>query len=568
MATARMSLREEQDDLRSRMRALGMGHGEIAAEFARRYRFRPRAAWRHAHGWTLNQAARQVNDAAARTGYDEDGRAPMTGPRLCELEKWPAQSRTRPTPRVLALLAVAYGAPVGGLLDLDDHENYTAADRLVLSTMTGSGTPTSRSIVSAIRGESGVRLTGGPGDGSLEVRDHELVRSAHGVVVVPVDRRGFLAGAGLVAPLVAMEPTRHLVTTSLAPDDGVPGVDEWRAIVHDHSLSYGTDPAADLLRRLDADLSLLSGVTRDETDSTVVRELRRIGALLAAFTAHAAADVGDLPSSRRWWRTAKRAADASGDVHARLWTRGREIVRALYEQRPVADVLGLVAEADAIAASVHAPPAAVQDYLDGKARVLVRAGRGEEARSVLTEVQINFERLPPEVSGDTVSWFGWSERALHLAESYTYSHLGDWTRADQAQTAASHLFPAANRRGPVLVELQRGLCQVRSGDIDGGIDQAYTAMTGLPRAQYNSPSSKSAVTWPPPCRPPTRAVRACERSGHTYGILRWPSGDGRYRGLPRRAPRRERIAAPNDCWQPQMTRSAGRRDATQPPRVA
>jgi hypothetical protein len=93
----------------------------------------------------------------------------------------------------------------------------------------------------------------------------------------------------------------------------------------------------------------------------------------------------------------------------------------------VPDVLGLVAEADAIAASVDAPPAAVQDYLDGKARVLVRAGRGDEARSVLTDVQINFERLPPEVSDDTDSWFGWSERALHLGESYTYSHLGDWT---------------------------------------------------------------------------------------------------------------------------------------------
>lgn len=513
MATARMSLREEQDDLRSRMRALGMGHGEIAAEFARRYRLRPRAAWRHAHGWTLSQAARQINDAAARTGFDEDGRAPMTGPRLCEVEKWPAQSRARPTPRVLALLAVAYGAPVGGLLDLDDYENYTAADRLVLSTMTGSGTPTStlRGSVPETRGESGVRLTDGPRDGSLGARDHELVRSAHGVVVVPVDRRSFLAGAGLVAPLAAMEPTRHTVTTSLAPDDGVPGVDEWRAIVHDYSLSYGTDPAGDLLRRLDADLSILSEVARDETDSTVVRELRRIGALLAAFTAHAAADVGDLPSSRRWWRTAKRAADASGDVHARLWTRGREIVRALYEQRPVGDVLGLVAEADAIATSVHAPPAAVQDYLDGKARVLVRAGRDEEARDVLSEVQINFERLPPEVSGDTTSWFGWSERALHLAESYTYSHLGDWTRADGAQTAALHLFPAANRRGPVLVDLQRALCQVRSGDIDSGIDEAYTAMAGLPRAQYNSPIvqvSRDVATAAPPTESGRESVRA------------------------------------------------------------
>ncbi|WP_322769906.1 hypothetical protein [Frankia sp. Cr1] len=83
----------------------------------------------------------------------EDGRASMTGPRLCQLEKWPARSGTRPSPRVLALLAVAYGAPVGGLLDLDDYENYTAADRLVLGTMTGSGMPASalRATVSGVQ---------------------------------------------------------------------------------------------------------------------------------------------------------------------------------------------------------------------------------------------------------------------------------------------------------------------------------------------------------------------------------------------------------------------------------
>jgi hypothetical protein len=33
------------------------GYEEVAVEFARRYRLRPRAAYRHAYGWTLNQAA-------------------------------------------------------------------------------------------------------------------------------------------------------------------------------------------------------------------------------------------------------------------------------------------------------------------------------------------------------------------------------------------------------------------------------------------------------------------------------------------------------------------------------
>nr|MDT0667473.1 YhjD/YihY/BrkB family envelope integrity protein [Micromonospora sp. DSM 115978] len=65
-------------------------------------------------------------------------------------------------------------------------------------------------------------------------------------------------------------------------------------------------PAAELCRRRDADLSIHSGVARDAPAEAAIRELRRIGALRAAVTAHAAADVGELPSSRRWWRTAKR----------------------------------------------------------------------------------------------------------------------------------------------------------------------------------------------------------------------------------------------------------------------
>lgn len=85
-------------------------------------------------------------------------------------------------------------------------------------------------------------------------------------------------------------------------------------------------------------------------------------------------------------------------------------------------------------ASVNAPPAAVQDYLDGKARVLVRA---EAARK----------------------------------------HAASWPRCRSTSSVFQlHLFPVANRHGPVLVGLQRALCQVRSGDIAGGIDEAYSAL--------------------------------------------------------------------------------------------
>ncbi len=124
----------EQDELRARMRAVGMSHDEIAIEFARRYRLRPRTAHRVAHGWTQQQAAGHLNAHAARIGLDSNGAAPtMTSPKLSELENWPLPDRRRPTPQVLALLAEVYDTSVHNLIDLDDRENMPLADLMVIS---------------------------------------------------------------------------------------------------------------------------------------------------------------------------------------------------------------------------------------------------------------------------------------------------------------------------------------------------------------------------------------------------------------------------------------------------
>ena len=109
MAYAKTSLRGQQRALREEMRGLGMSHRHIAGEFARRYRLRPRAAWRHSHGWSLTEAAEQINDYAARTGLDDGVTVAMTAAHLCEHENWPGEGPTpagrRPTPYLLSLLS-------------------------------------------------------------------------------------------------------------------------------------------------------------------------------------------------------------------------------------------------------------------------------------------------------------------------------------------------------------------------------------------------------------------------------------------------------------------------------
>jgi hypothetical protein len=140
MPYAKSSLRAEQRALREKMRELGMSRRQIAVEFARRYRLRPRAAWRNAYGWSLTEAAEQISTYAARAGLDSGATVAMTAAHLCEHENWPGEGHEpagrRPTPYLLSLLAAVYGCTVHDLLDAADYEHMPAADRLILDKTT------------------------------------------------------------------------------------------------------------------------------------------------------------------------------------------------------------------------------------------------------------------------------------------------------------------------------------------------------------------------------------------------------------------------------------------------
>ena len=136
MAYAKTSLRKEKRDLRERTRGLGLGYRDIAAEFARCYRLRPRAAWREAYGWSLQETADRINAFRGEVGLDPGGFAGMTASHLCEHENWPGHgtqtSGRRPTPYLLAVLAAVYDCAVTDLIDLADREHLPPADLLIL----------------------------------------------------------------------------------------------------------------------------------------------------------------------------------------------------------------------------------------------------------------------------------------------------------------------------------------------------------------------------------------------------------------------------------------------------
>lgn len=138
MPYARTSLRNEKRELRERMRAAGLDYRQIATEFSRVYKLRPRATWREAHGWSLQETADNINAYRGDTGLDPGGLSGMTSAHLCEYENWPGHGQTpagrKPTPYLLAVLASIYDCQVSDLIDLADRQHLPKADLLLIDT--------------------------------------------------------------------------------------------------------------------------------------------------------------------------------------------------------------------------------------------------------------------------------------------------------------------------------------------------------------------------------------------------------------------------------------------------
>ncbi|MEU2857562.1 XRE family transcriptional regulator [Streptomyces mirabilis] len=124
-APSKPGSKADRDVLRQDMTAAGCTLADIAIEMRTRFRMRPREAWRHAHGWTLQQAADRITQAStSRPGESVAADASLVG----KWEKWPGPSSRRPSLPVLFSMAEAFTCGVEDLLDLEDRRALPEAD--------------------------------------------------------------------------------------------------------------------------------------------------------------------------------------------------------------------------------------------------------------------------------------------------------------------------------------------------------------------------------------------------------------------------------------------------------
>ncbi len=379
-----------------------------------------------------------------------------------------------------ALLEAREGLPASGLTEL----LAGTGGLLPITGLTPVGSPsppgTSPSLPSSL---SGLLATPSTGRSlSFEAGRYQVIARFGEVLLVAFDRRLFLVRAGLAPglalPLADAEGTRHGLIRSMA-GDGRGTVEEWQAIVHEYCTALGVPPA-EKFARLSADLDALGEVFDRERSETGQSELRKAGAILTRIMSSTVASLGDLPGCLRWARTARHLADASGDLHTRIWVRGGEVVMGLYQQRPVDELLRIAEEAVALGQTQGPPRTFAWPKLMGAtAQALAVAGRKAEAETALQRTRDSFSTLPGNPR--TSSLLSYSERNLYYTEGYVYTYIDEYDKADAAQDAVLRLYAPEDQRNPAQVKLMQALCQVRAGDTKAGVAHARETVGQLPQ---------------------------------------------------------------------------------------
>ncbi|MDT0302879.1 helix-turn-helix domain-containing protein [Streptomonospora wellingtoniae] len=286
-----------------------------------------------------------------------------------------------------------------------------------------------------------------------------------------VDRRSFLTTAAgtAIAPMVASDLIERGFAEALR--GRAPSVEDWEQAVETYGRDYMTQGAAEIQKRLSADLVVL----QQQLDAPCMWATAARLATLYAKTFPGS----DGAKAVTWYRHAAAFADRSGDEPVRVWVRGRAAIALGYEGAAlgVADTL-----AEQAIAMDDRPSLGRVNAVMGKAHVAAQRGDHDGARTLVEEGRRVFDVAGSDdaESDYAVPWWRFNVFASLLA-----ARMGDERLAEEVQAEAAANLPASLPRFKTHLEMHRGLMLTRVGDRAGGAAHARAALEELPPEKHS-----------------------------------------------------------------------------------
>ncbi|MFE3018261.1 hypothetical protein [Streptomyces sp. NPDC059256] len=287
--------------------------------------------------------------------------------------------------------------------------------------------------------------------------------------------RGALA-AGLAGPgLAALTHTRHELDAALSADHSTTDVGFWASTAERHSFGYSGQTPVDVLSSLLDDFAdLRRSLSRAQTVQNRTALCHATGQMagMAAIVLH---DLGQHREAHRWFGTAARAAEQSGDRLLYAWVTAREAMVPLNYGAPEA-AAQLAEKARHLAGEVPSAAGALAAAVASRAYAVT--GDRDRALTSVAETETLAGRLSPQQRADT--WFGYPMQKHFVHTSQALTVLGETERAYQAQARALELSRAPSLMTRALIAIDRASCRAQDGEPVEAARLAAEAYGGLP----------------------------------------------------------------------------------------
>jgi len=212
--------------------------------------------------------------------------------------------------------------------------------------------------------------------------------------------------------------------------------------------------------------------------------LIRLASQLAGLAGIAVLDLGDHRLARSFFRTARSAADETGDRQLRSWVTAREALVPLYYGDPQ-EAVSLAGAATDLAGRNLCSAAAMAPVIEVRAQArlsAVTAGSRREvlerARAVLDRAHDTLADLPADQRSDTA--LGFTERQLYFYTGDVLVSLGDWRGAQRAFGQAAQLYAAGEVLDTALVALGQARCLLAADEPGEALTIGRETLAGLP----------------------------------------------------------------------------------------
>ena len=460
------SAKAERDQLRDRMRALGCSVAQIAAEMSRRLNLRPRLAWRMALGWPQWKVAQQYN--TLHPG------AKLSDHRVSEYENWP-HGGAPPSLRYLARLAATYGhgCTASQLVDADDLEHFTPADRNLLTSPPGGSA--SAPITDLARITPGDRADP---DRAPGYRGSDTVSIRGSRRIVRCDARGLpIREEVIVAAEESAQFRRWSAATNV--DDDV--LEQMTADVAELARREQIDPPAtvfsSLLGARDDVFTLIAG--RQQPRHTT--GLYKIAGQLCGLLSIATFDLGHPHAATTHSRTALHCAEVSGHTPLRAFVR--------YVQSNMAYWNGRYDEAAQLVESALPDATGTASLRLASQQARINAARHQPGD--VTRALALAATAPTDPTPDEPGTFGFDTGTAALCASeahYALGGTGDLDAAvDWAHTALDE-FSAEPQPKAMYIAAARfdlALAHLAQGDLDA-VSEHLAPVLRSTQAEYRS----------------------------------------------------------------------------------